>query len=202
MVKRRKRRARYPRMDDAKCRELFGKTFQELGKALGKHPADAWGTRSAGLPDYSVALVYRHTMGIDLGPKGQAEVDAIDARRAEEEEKQRRLEEAAEREFKAVQAFIAAEHEAEEESDPKGTHGGSREGSGRKPREKAPARHVHAVRLTDEEEELYSRYKGSQESWGDYLRRVLDANARVQERVQRMREQRERGVDSGKKDSE
>ena len=177
MVKRRKRRARYPRMDDAKCRELFGKTFEELGKALGKHP-----------------------MGIELGPKGQAEVDAIDARRAEEEEKQRRLEEAAERELEAVQAFIAAEHEAKEEPNPKGTHGGSREGSGRKPREKAPARHVHAVRLTDEEEELYSRYKGSQESWGDYLRRVLDANARVQERVQRMREQRERGVDSGKKD--
>ena len=194
MVKRRKRRSRYPRMDDAKCHELFGKPFQELGKALGKHPADAWDTKAAEFPDYSVALVYRHAMGIDLGPKGQAEFDAIDARRIEEEEKRRRLEEAAERELEAVQAFIAAEQEDdEEEPPPKGTHGGAREGAGRKPREKAPARHVHSVRLTDDEEDLYARYKGSQESWGDYLRRVLDANARVQERVQRMREQRERG---------
>ena len=71
--------------------------------------------------------------------------------------------------------------------------GGKREGSGRKPREKAPARHVRAVRLTEAEDVRYSKWMRSGESWGAFLRRVLEAHARVQERVQRTREQQTQG---------
>lgn len=212
--------------------ELFGVGFRELGKRCGKHPADAWDTRATpDFPEYSVALVYRRAMGMDITTKGEDEFDRIDAAR----EAQRRTEQFVEEEWGRVEAYLAKHAEEDEPDDGAGEkdeappapapaatleytpgrgpmdvnrkpppktnqRGGKREGSGRKPREKAPARHVRAVRLTEAEDVRYSKWMRSGESWGAYLRRVLDGHARVQERVQQMREQRERGAATGDED--
>lgn len=175
-------------MPDTMCLDVFGLTHEELEAQVGCHPAVAW-EWSFPSREKSIALLYREAMGLDIGREGHLELEDLARKRreaslaaasAEIDEELARFEELYPA-HDSEGAEPTQENAAPTMAREKGKHGGAREGAGRKSRGKGAARFTRSTRLTSEELERFKQNLQDEESWAEYIRRLLRQDAKVQE---------------------